>query len=223
MNTSNQPLDQDKEKMYPKEEGFRIKKGSEREKIGIFNRLNVDKEQFMTYGLKMQEDLIKKRLANELKPEQIKSNINRVDQAYASLLTANQLAGAVEYGDAFYVNEPQVQRGFKDTDPHLQFDYRMNPVHMPDLQLHNRVDKGLRFQLRQKGVIDISKMKKSTATFMSIQNAELNRHHQIRAFQEVKEMQKEQQLHELIEKKKQEEFELQKQLMISQGGYQAGQ
>ena len=39
----------------------------------------MDKEQFLKFGWKLQEDLVKKKLANELKPEQIKNSINRVD------------------------------------------------------------------------------------------------------------------------------------------------
>lgn len=78
--------------------GFKVKRGKEKERVGIFNRINIDKDQFIMYGPSVQDDLVKKRLVNELKPEQIKTTIDKVDQAYASLLTANQLVAPIDYG-----------------------------------------------------------------------------------------------------------------------------
>lgn len=43
----------------------------------------------MREGEAYREDLVKKKLANELKPEYIKKTINKVDNAYSQLLTAN--------------------------------------------------------------------------------------------------------------------------------------
>lgn len=59
------------------------------EKIGVFKRLNLDKEKYLEYGQRYQEDLVKKKLANELKPEEIKDSIYQVDKAYAALMNAN--------------------------------------------------------------------------------------------------------------------------------------
>ena len=110
-----------KEKQKKKEaEVFVTRKGDDRDDIGLFNRLNVDKEKFIRYPQKFQDDEIKKKLANELKPNQLKSKINQVDKAYTALLTANQMGIQVDYGDAYYVNEPVVARGIKDIDKKLK-------------------------------------------------------------------------------------------------------
>lgn len=58
----------------------------EKYKIGVFNRLNLDKENFIKSGAKLQDDLVRKKLANELKPAQIKNSINKVDKAFSDLL-----------------------------------------------------------------------------------------------------------------------------------------
>lgn len=59
----------------------------------------------------MQDDYVKRILVNEMRPEQIKNSIKKVDHAYAQLLTANQMIEAVDYGDGFYVNQPMNARG----------------------------------------------------------------------------------------------------------------
>lgn len=160
---------------FKQDEGFRIKKGEEREKIGIFNRMNVDKQQFLNYGPKFQEDIVKKRLANELKPEQIRNNIERVDKAYAMLLSANQQVAPTNYGEAFYVNEPMIaRRGAKSDLAEMEEQRRRlrgengeEKIIKPENQVKTRLQRGLRNHLAKNGIIDVSQHKVSSVSVFS--------------------------------------------------------
>ena len=54
--------------------------------------MNLNEVEFLNFGENFREDMIRKKLANELKPEMIKQSIILVDKAYSQLLTATILA-----------------------------------------------------------------------------------------------------------------------------------
>ena len=57
---------------------------------------------------------MKKKLANELKPDYIKKGINQVDKAYSQLLTANNNLQFTDFGAGYYAGSPKVARGEKE-------------------------------------------------------------------------------------------------------------
>jgi len=53
--------------------------------IGLFKRVDVNEEDFFQYGSRFQKAYVSKKIANDLKPSQIKHELNTVDQVYAQL------------------------------------------------------------------------------------------------------------------------------------------
>lgn len=115
----------------------------------------------MHFSEQCKEDVVRKKLANELKPEQIKESIIQVDKAYNQLLTVNENLGFADFGDGVYSDLPKVLRGnnndmgpvkehiqSKNTLPKILQQHKQNK--QENDSLIKRLERGIRFQILEK-------------------------------------------------------------------------